>query len=613
MFPQLTIDLWIKIFVVFPHIPPLIEYIFIIGLGMGVCWMRSYIPEGMLKKQYRWELVHTELYHQLSGMVSEPESVKVIKELNNQQQVQQSALQQLAMLFGVQLKPATKSNALDTQGNLISIVEELYEREYQLLQEYLSYGVYFLTGSGSGKYPMDFYTRELIESQTAQVNLLIQLKQVYADQGNEQGQAAFFLEAGYRLEEVVSGLTFPTDMTFDDQGAFYIAEAGFAYGTKPGEGRVIKIQSDGSVTTFAGGFKGPVTSVIWHEGSLYVAEGARGGNEGVGCGQITRLDKDGKRKVIVSGLMSCGDHFTGGMDIGPDGMLYFTVGTATNSAVVGPDNTPWLKLHPSFHDTPARDVILNGDHFVSKNPLVNEKELAITGPYKPFGTPSYDGEVIKGKLRANGVLYCCQLDGSELRVLADGFRNPFGLRFSPFNGKLYATDNGADPRGNRPIQHDWDNFWEVMMGWYGWPDFYSGLPVTLPHFHVEHGPKPTFIMKTHPILASQPIARFKNHTSSNKFDFSTNLKFGHKGQVFVAQLGDMGWGHQEERFGFRVVRVNLETGQIRDFLVNHKAEESKEGPIRPVASQFSPDGSSLFWHAGKTKTGQWDSLANHPQ
>jgi glucose/arabinose dehydrogenase len=300
-------------------------------------------------------------------------------------------------------------------------------------------------------------------------------------------------------------------------------------------------------------------------------------------------------KVIVDDLRSCGDHFTGPLEFGPDGNLYFTVGTATNSAVVGTDNMSWLKYHPDFHDVPARDLMLKGEDFVTPNPLTEEKDAAITGVYKPFGAPGQDGEVVPGRLKANGVLYCCDPEGKGLRVVADGFRNPFGLKFSPFNGKLYLTDNGADPRGSRQIRHDWDNFWEVTHeGWHGWPDFYSGLPATLPHFQVEGKPIPGFVLKQHPSLAGQPLIRFKNHTASHKFDFSTNEAFGHAGEIFVAQLGDMGFENHEKRYGYKVVRANIETGQICDFLVNPNGEKNKDGPIRPVQAQFGPDGNVLY-------------------
>jgi glucose/arabinose dehydrogenase len=570
--------------------------------------IEGYIPYGMLQKQYRWEWVNYQLYCYLYRMDVGPDLQEVISELIRKQEGQLTLLQRMLHFQGILLE--TLPLRIEYDQDVLKLIKELYDREYQLLQEYLSYSVYFLPGPTQSQLGV----HELIQEQMAQVNTLLQLKQtnsklmssnkstsqehqhrdsIKTDQPNIP---EYVLEEGYRLEKVAAPFTFPTDITFDDEGNVYVAEAGFAYGTQPREGRIVRVERDGSLTPIAGGFEGPVTSIRWHRGYFYVAEGARGGNPGVGCGQITKVSMDGgERKIIVSGLKTCGDHFTGEIEFGPDGKLYFTVGTATNSAVVGTDNKAWLKLHPQFSDTPARDYVLNGQNFVSPNPLTDEKDAAVTGAYKPFGIPSYDGEIIQGHLLANGVLYCCEPDGSQLTLVADGFRNPFGLKFSPFNGKLYLTDNGADPRGNRPIQHDWDHFWEVIpQGWYGWPDFFSGLPATLPHFHVEDEPKPTFLLKRHPYLATQPITRFTHHSASHKFDFSTNPVFGHVGEVFVAQLGDMDWGHHEENFGFKVVRFNMETGQIRNFLVNPTAEKNLVGPIRPVAAKFNPEGRELY-------------------
>src|SRR5690606_32253146 len=38
------------------------------------------------------------------------------------------------------------------------------------------------------------------------------------------------LEPGYTIEAVAAGLTFPSDLTFDDRGRLYVAEAGLALG-----------------------------------------------------------------------------------------------------------------------------------------------------------------------------------------------------------------------------------------------------------------------------------------------------------------------------------------------------------------------------------------------
>ena len=69
-----------------------------------------------------------------------------------------------------------------------------------------------------------------------------------------------------------------------------------------------------------------------------------------------------------------------------------------------------------------------------------------------------------------------------MKLVAWGFRNPFGLAFAP-NGKLYVTDNGYDDRGSRPVWGTGDPMFEVHTGtWYGWPDFASGIRLDDPYW-----------------------------------------------------------------------------------------------------------------------------------
>lgn len=563
--------------------------------------MANYLPYGMVEKEFRWETGNLQIYKYLYENLPLRTLEGVTYDLIEDQKVQLELLKDVALSRGIELMD--ERLVIDFDMSLINLINDLYYKEYQLLQEYRSYVEYFLKLDANLKNRLNL----LVELQQRQVNTLKELqgtlsrmtkdnnedRHIHGSVKENEQNLSYWLESGYKLEKVVGNLLFPVAITFDDQNT-YIAEAGFAYGTEPMEGRILKLEKDGTLNEVVGGLKSPVTSIIWYKGNFYVAEGGRGGNA-PGCGQITKIDSNGKKEIIVDGLRSCGDHFTGQMIIGPDERLYFTVGTATNSGVVGVDNMPWVKKFPDFKDVPSRNLILDGTNFISIDPLTEENNATVTGPYKEFGASCYDGEIIKGQLKSNGVLYSCKLDGSDLNIIADGFRNPFGLQICPFSKRLYLTDNGADPRGNRPIEHDWDNFWEVIPeGWYGWPDFYSGLPTILSHFAVDGKPKPTFVLKSHPVLATQPTLRFQKHSSSNKFDFSINPNFGYIREVFVAQLGDMDWGHHEENFGFKVVRCNIQTGEIRDFLVNLNGEKSLEGPIRPVEARFSKDGGILY-------------------
>lgn len=567
--------------------------------------MKEYLPIGMLQRQYRWAWVNFYLYRYLQEKNTFPKLQAVFAELLNTQEIQLAALQKLASSLGIAL-PAESVRV--EYKNIGDCLRELYDREYQLWQEYLSYAEYFLPVSAP-----QLGIRELANRQVAQVNALVGLKQVFAPASPEEeskGKPDYIMEEGYRLERVAAGLTFPTTIAFDSQGTIYIAESGFAYGTEPGKGRILRLEPDGSLAEYAGGFGGPVTGMAWRDGELFVAAGALGEEHGAGCGQIVRVSRDGRRTTIVNGLRTCGDHYTGDVLFGPDGKLYFSVGTATNSAVVGLDNTLILKHHPRFHDVPARDSILAGTNFVARRSSADGEEAAVTGAYKPFGTSSRDGELVQGQLSANGVIYRCNPDGSDLQIVADGFRNTFGLKFSPSNGKLIVIDHGADPRGSRPIRLDWDKMWEVAPGgWYGFPDLFSGLPATLPHFHAANQAKPTFLLKEHPPLACQPLVRFPSHSAAMKFDFSSDDDFGHAGDAFVALFGESGFEKTEQALpGYKVVRVNPGTGQIADFLVNPNGDSAAQGPIRPIDVKFSPDGRELYMvdlgSMGSRQTGQ---------
>lgn len=397
----------------------------------------------------------------------------------------------------------------------------------------------------------------------------------------------FSLAEGYRLEMVAGGLVFPTSIEFDDEGRIYVLEGGFSYPTTEAVARVLRLDPGGPVEV-ARGFRGPATALTFHDGAFFIAEG---GNPA----RITRLSRDGsERATLYDDLHTGGDHFTTDLAIGRDGAFYFGVGTATNSGVVGLDNLmSWGTIRPSFHDVPARDLKLRGINF---DVMLPNKRKQVTGAFKPLGEPSKPGEVIPGRLKANAAVYRATPDGSRLQVYADGLRNPFGLGFDP-RGRLLAVDQGMDARGARPVANDWEPVWEVKEGgWYGWPDFASGLPVTNPRFKPADGPQPQFLLAEHPPLAGQPLARLVPHSGSVKFAFAPQGGFGYPGQMFIAQVGDFSPMTQklQEPRGFRVVRLNLETGQAADFYVNQRPNAGGSGLERPVAVKFAPDGSALY-------------------
>ncbi|MFD1184775.1 PQQ-dependent sugar dehydrogenase [Pontibacter rugosus] len=411
---------------------------------------------------------------------------------------------------------------------------------------------------------------------------------------------AIALPEGYKAEAVATGLTFPTSIAFDDQGQLYVVESGYSYGEVFLEPKLLRVEQNGSLTTVATGQRnGPWTGVTFHNGNFFVGEG--GEMEG---GKILRISPNGNIAPLVENLPTMGDHHTNGPVIGPDGSLYFGLGTATNSGIVGPDNYDygWLKRHPEFHDIPCRDIVLKGHNFTSEIPLGSKSGKQTTGAYSPYGTPTKEGEVIKGSIPCSGAIMRISPDGGQPELVAWGFRNPFGLAFSP-NGQLYISENSFDVRGSRPMWGTADYLWQVKPGtWYGWPDFAGGIPVNGDRFEAPGEKAPQPLLAQHPNQPPKPTAALGVHSSSNGLDFSRSNSFGYQGQVFVAQFGDMApeVGKVLAPVGFKVVRVDVNNGIVTDFAANKgkkvaPASKLKTGGLeRPISVKFSPDGQSMY-------------------
>lgn len=543
-----------------------------------------HLPRFLLTKEYLWEKVNSKLYGKLFQGIGNENS---LGELLNLQKEQEKILQFFLHSYRGSV-PSLPENTKLYEDKPDMLLKELINREEELYIVYQSYD-YFL-----GYHPTVSPTlQRLLSIQNRQIDLLKQWKNHFPDQQQQsQNGKQYWLEEGYELELVASELTFPSSIVFDDDGELYIGEAGFSYGPAAAEARILHLQKDGNIREVASGFDKILTGLGWHNGYFYVVTGDFDG-------KVYRVTKDGNKEVLIRGLRGGGDHYTSDIAFGPDGKMYFAVGTTTNSAVVGEDNLGmgWLGRNKDYHDIPARDIQLFGRNYETPNffTKTQTEDKAVTGAYHPFNVPSVSGEIIQGHLLANGVLYRANPDGSQLEIVADGFRNLFGLSFSP-DGRLFGTNNGFDFRGSRPIEGDWDTFYELTPGWYGWPDFGSGLPVTLPYFKPPGHDQPKFLLSNHPPIATEPLIRFAPHTATQKFDFCTNESFGTNGEMFFAQFGDQSpmTGLVPETRGYRVVKVNPITGQVKDFLINLSPGETGSGPQRPIAPRFSPDGKALY-------------------
>lgn len=409
------------------------------------------------------------------------------------------------------------------------------------------------------------------------------------------------LPEGYQIEVVSKGLTFPTSITLDEEGTPYVLEAGYSYGEMWTEPKLIRIEKNGNRTVIAtGGINGPWNGVDYNNGNFYISEG--GVLKG---GKILKVNKKGEIETLIDSLPSFGDHHTNGPVI-KDDYLYFSQGTATNSAVVGVDNYKlgWLDRFPDFNDIPCKDIVVNPVSYESDNPLTEDPNDKVrTGAFVPFGVTKEGVDTIKGQVPCSGAVFRMPLTGGKPELVAWGLRNPYGMVFSK-EGKLYLTENAFDVRGNRPVWGAGDVLWEINQGqWYGWPDYAAGLPIySMEGFTPPGEEKILKILKEDPGTPPKPAAVLGVHSSSNGLDVISSQEFGKPGHIMVAQFGDQApfVGKVWNPVGFKVVMVDPETGVIKDFAANMS---KKNGPAswvknngleRPIDVKFNPQGDALY-------------------
>ncbi|MBP6724820.1 MAG: PQQ-dependent sugar dehydrogenase [Halioglobus sp.] len=171
-----------------------------------------------------------------------------------------------------------------------------------------------------------------------------------------------------------------------------------------------------------------------------------------------------------------------------------------------------------------------------------------------------------------------QPDGSGGTIIATGLRNSVGFDWAPWNGELYATDNGRDLLG--------DDFPPCELnlieegGFYGWP-FFNGANLPDP----DMGEDP---------LAGQreptaPAHGFRAHNAPLGIAFIDNAGWpaGYQRTALVALHGS--WNRSVPD-GYKVVSLHWTDRGIeqRDFLTGFNRDGEISG--RPVDVAQGPDG-----------------------
>jgi hypothetical protein len=246
-----------------------------------------------------------------------------------------------------------------------------------------------------------------------------------------------------------------------------------------------------------------------------------------------------------------------------------------------------------------------------------------------------------------------------IEPVAWGFRNPFGLRFSPIDhplkGELLISENGEDERGARPVNNAPDRLAIARQNpdgspsFHGWPDRFGFLESTQAVFNPIGGPgddlfpdvariraedapvKPVFAFPPRPPVA--PLALEPADVAAVGLDFVPK-SFVHgvvkKNAVLVSREGDFGFspengdpsaGHDVElvnftsddnpselnlsKFAFNCARTDQRHDPDGTPRCNGDSDQAftqmLRGINRPTTIRFGPDGAAYLVDYGAVR------------
>ncbi len=462
---------------------------------------------------------------------------------------------------------------------------------------------------------------------------------------------------GYDLRLAVDSLDYPSNLTAGD-GRVWLTESGYSPDIAPtvrelilpdsgaaggsGAARIILTPTD----LPPGAALPPFTDLTFHEGMIYLSHRQMGANMWP-VGAISVFSPDdpvATFETVLTNLPSVGDHSNNTIVFGADGRAYFGQGSATNSGVVGPDNS-WVATYPGFREISPIDLVLNGEDFTARVPSGPDPDSnAVTGPFQAFDSgDTAPGTTVPGASAANpvdsmiigtGTVYSfdpmADDPAATLRLEAWGLRNPFGLTFDANDPtRLFVSNNGTDIRGmagdpndplnpetfvvvgNRPVSNDYDDVFELTVGgdveFFGWPNTFHD-PATKqplaasdtffcasPALDSSDCVMPIFDTAFASTLTVQPqFASMGPYVSVTGLEPSSSEAFGFQGDVFATQSGS--FSPQTGAFtftGYKIVRIDSETGEVNDFVVNEgttSAELLAPAKLnKPVSTVFIDD------------------------
>lgn len=267
-----------------------------------------------------------------------------------------------------------------------------------------------------------------------------------------------------------------------------------------------------------------------------------------------RLARGVEAQLYASGL-----HHPTALAFGPNGRLYATQDTGELVAVgrgsarprlvargfsvplglAWDGNVAYVSTQGSLH----RLLFRNG-RIVSRKAILkglpfgrHQQDTVAVGPdgrlYLGSGSTC---NVCVERDRRSAAILSVRPDGSGLRVVARGLRNPYGLAFHPKTGVLYASDNARDDLGgSEPAEI----VVRVRQGaHYGWPGCWSSWSK-----HKLQGACRG---------VTRPLALLEPHSSADSLAFW-------RGRLVVAEWGQ----YASERWGRKLVSIDVRRGGTR--------------------------------------------------
>lgn len=298
------------------------------------------------------------------------------------------------------------------------------------------------------------------------------------------------------------GLKSAVDFVVDEEENYYIAYKGKIQLIDK-NGRSINLFNDSDMN---------INSIEYNKNKLYFSSN----------NSVYFYDLHSKEcKEIIKDLPNFGDYKNSIIKINGD-YLYVTIGAATNSGVVGEDNS-WLKDNPFSHDISPYKVTLKGINFENGN----------TGAFVNHGTKSIEGQIIPGHFPGNASIIMCSLANEACATYAWGIRNVKGIDFDS-RERMIVSVGGMENRGSRPIKGDTDYIYAIKSKtWYGWPDYSGGDPVNSPKFKDPNNKGISFILDNHPTTnPSAPIYVHKSLGTLNSLAIDKKGEIGEPDSIY---------------------------------------------------------------------------------